>query len=367
MNKRLSKQHGFVSIITVSIIMVIATLVVIGFSQLMQREQRQSLDRQLNSQALYAAETGVNDLYDRLQKGELTEEENLDDCDVSSWPNGGVVNPNSSNKAAYTCVLYDQTPASIEFNNGAVTTQQSKIFPIQPKGSGANPNPRVRSLKFSWSGASGNTDFTLPSTTNCSAQSLPSNPTAPGVPILRVDLVRVPTVGNINLNTLTETDTITFFLYPKVNCGSNSSTYASHVSTQDKGRLVDVRCTNVNGYACEYEITSMNNSPATESDRYFARIKSIYNDADVRIEGLSTGGGGGGVMEFIGAQISADVTGKSNDVLRRIKVQLGNPDYPVPEFVMQGLSGVCKGIEISPSNDPLPAPQATADINSICQ
>jgi len=359
------RQQGFVSIITVSIIMIIATLVVIGFSQLMQREQRQSLDRQLNSQALYAAETGVNDLYDRLQKGELTEEEKLDDCSVVDWPNGGIVNPGSSNQAAYTCVLYDQTPPYVEFNNGSVTTQQSRIFPVQPKASGNNTNPQVRSLKFLWSGAAGNTDLTLPSTTTCSALVLPENAASLGVPILRVDIIKVPTIGVVSLNALTETDTSTLFLYPKTGCGSNSSSYADHASTEDKGKMIEVRCQNL-GYACEYEINSMNVTNGG-SDRYFVRIKSIYNDADVRVEGQSTGGGAGGVMEFVGAQVSADVTGKSNDVLRRIKVQIGNPNYPIPEFVVQGLGGICKGIEISPSNDPLPAPQATAAINSLCQ
>jgi Tfp pilus assembly protein PilX len=352
MDKRSEIQQGFVSIITASLIMIITTLIVIGFSQLMQREQRQSLDRQLNSQALYAAETGLNDLYDRLQKGELTKEENLDDCSVDDWPNGGIVNPDSTNEAAYTCILYDQTPSYLEFNNGAVTTQQSKIFPIQPKGSGTDSNPRVKSLKFSWSGASANTDFTLDHSGNCSptALGLPINASEPGVPILRVDLVRLPTDTAISLNTLTEEGTITFFLYPKNGCGETSSDYSSHTSAEHKGKVIGVSCRNANGYACEYEITNMHSQASTESDRYFARIKSIYNDADVRIEGNSTASGNGGVIEFVGAQVIADVTGKSNDVLRRIKVQIGNPGYPIPEFVVQGLSGVCKGIEISPPN-----------------
>jgi Tfp pilus assembly protein PilX len=348
MDKRSEIQQGFVSIITASLIMIITTLIVIGFSQLMQRELRQSLDRQLNSQALYAAETGLNDLYDRLQKGELTEEENLDDCSVDDWPNGGIVNPDSSNEAAYTCILYDQTPSYLEFNNGAVTTQQSKIFPIQPKSN--NLETKVKTLTFSWSGAGGNTNLSLPQ--DCPAvSSLPPNPASLGVPILRVDLVKVPLndgVNAISLSALTETDTSTFFLYPKT-CGASSGNYDEHYSIADKGKMIEVNCANTNGYACKYE---MNNMHTTDdgSNRYFARIKSIYNDADVRIEGNSTASGNGGVIEFVGAQVIADVTGKSNDVLRRIKVQIGNPGYPIPEFVVQGLSGVCKGIEISPPN-----------------
>jgi hypothetical protein len=359
MDKRSETQQGFISIITASLIMIITTLIVIGFSQLMQREQRQSLDRQLNSQALYAAETGLNDLYDRLQKGELTEEENLDDCSVSDWPNGGVVNPSSSNEAAYTCILYDQTPSYLEFNNGAITTQQSKVFPVQPNAD--NLNSRVRTLTFSWSGAGGNTNLSLPQ--DCpTVSSLPPNPASLGVPILRVDLVKVPLndgVVAISLSALTETDTSTFFLYPKT-CGASSGDYGEHYDLLDKGKIIEVNCANTNGYACKYEMNNMQTVDGG-SNRYFARIKSIYNDADVRVEGEVAGAPAGELMEFVGAQVIADVTGKSNDVLSRIKVQIGNPSYPIPEFVMQGLSGVCKGIEISPSNDPLPAPQVTAE------
>jgi Tfp pilus assembly protein PilX len=373
MNKLLNKQQGFVSIITTSLIMIITTLVVIGFSQLMQRELRQSLDRQLNSQALYAAETGINDLYNKLQLGELTKEEETE-CDVTDadvWPNGGVVNPsNTNNEAAYTCILYDQTPPYIEFNNGAVTTQQSKIFPIQPKSNSLNT--KVGSLKFSWSGARGNTDLTtLPNNGSCpTVSSLPSSPANPGVPILRVDLMKVPLDEVVNLTALTGDSASTFFLYPKSSCGETSNEYATHFGTANKGKMIAVNCSSSlsSGYACEYEITKMQEVD-DGSNRYFARIKSIYNDADVRIEGtaIGTGGGTATAMQFVGAQVTADVTGKSNDVLRRIKVQIGNPSYPIPEFVVQGLSGVCKGIEISPSNDPDPAPQATAAIDIRCQ
>jgi Tfp pilus assembly protein PilX len=354
----MNKQHGFVSIITTSIIMIIITLIVIGFSQLMQREQRQALDRQLSSQALYAAETGINDFFFKLQNGDvlIDDEENLDNCDVSGWPNGGVINPDSNNEAAYTCILYDKSPASIDFNNGSVTTQQSKIFPIEPKAN--NSNAQVKELTFSWSGARGNTDLTLPEACvgTVGVNELPRTTPNPGVPILRVDLVKVPKGVPINLNTAIE-DSTHFFLYPKGPCGDTESDYQQeHTTEADKGKVIEVACQNTNGYACEYTLDGMNTMD-NGSNRYFARIKSIYNDADVRITGRTSAAGGGGTIEFIGAQVALDVTGKSNDVLRRVKVQLGNPQYPVPEFVFQGLRGVCKAITIEP---PLSAPIDTA-------
>ena len=55
-------QDGIVSLIVSITIMIIISLVVISFARLMRTEQEQALDRQLSSQAFYAAETAVNDV-----------------------------------------------------------------------------------------------------------------------------------------------------------------------------------------------------------------------------------------------------------------------------------------------------------------
>ena len=54
-------QRGIASLIITMVSMVIVTLIVLGFATLSRREQRQSLDRQLSTQAFYAAESGVED------------------------------------------------------------------------------------------------------------------------------------------------------------------------------------------------------------------------------------------------------------------------------------------------------------------
>lgn len=56
-----SNQAGLVSFMVVTIIMIVLTLIVLAFARLVQREQVQTLDRQLNAQAFYAAESGIND------------------------------------------------------------------------------------------------------------------------------------------------------------------------------------------------------------------------------------------------------------------------------------------------------------------
>jgi hypothetical protein len=87
--------------------------------------------------------------------------------------------------------------------------------------------------------------------------------------------------------------------------------------------------------------------PLVATSRYIARIKSVYNNADLRITATAVDNSGVNV-EFIGAQIAIDATGRANDVLRRINVHIGNPDYPIPEAVIQSMDGVCKDVWIVP-------------------
>jgi Tfp pilus assembly protein PilX len=107
-NKTLNpiNQSGFVSIVVCLIIMVILTLVTIGFSKLMGRAQRQALDRQLSTQAFYAAESGVNDAL-LVYKSDPTKLDKT--C--------GTVKNIIDTSVAATCVFSDGNPTSVEYGD----------------------------------------------------------------------------------------------------------------------------------------------------------------------------------------------------------------------------------------------------------
>jgi len=343
------RENGFVSIIVASILMVLLTLIVLGLSRLMQREQRQSLDRQLSTQAFYAAETAVNDVQNRLQTGSLVAEEKTT-CDVADWPTpgaNGVIN-STEPEVKYTCLIYDSTPSSLEFNNGSIKTNQSRIFPVQAK----NGVP-IDSIQFEWSGSGGVNTLT---NSNCA-----SNPfgvaNTESVPVLRVDLIRLPSTGNIDRQALID-QTVTTYLYPQNGCGINDNNIASYIGytapvgspsrPTNNGQIVNVQCGVSGNYSCRFNFTNIN-SGFPSSDRYFVRLKSVYNDADVRVTATSTAVGVD--FEFVGAQTVVDSTGKAKDVLRRMKVNLSNSSgYPIPEYVFQSMDGVCKLLNVAPGN-----------------
>jgi Tfp pilus assembly protein PilX len=339
----MKKEQGFVSILVASLLIVILSLIVLGFNQIMLREQRQVLDRQLSSQAFYAAETAVNDVYEKLKKNELPAAEKTT-CDVTNWPsegrNGRI---NDSSGAAYTCITYDQTPASLIFSNGSISTQESKIFQIQ-NATGGN----IRSVTFEWSGEGSNKSIL---SNTCANQELPPTMTN-RVPLLRVELTRLPLSTNaadtFNRQSLIDNTTY-FYLYPKSGCGTNAVSYGLYTATAQKGPLLDVNCSTSAAYACSFTLSDID--AANPSDRYIARVKSIYNNADMRVTAT---GSSGASFQFLNAQVQVDATGKAGDVLRRINVSLGSPNFPIPEYGLFSMDGICKDLQVAPAPaDPL--------------
>lgn len=341
MHKQQNKEQGFVALIVASILMVLLTLVVIGFSKAMQREQRQSLDRQLSTQAFYAAETAVNDVYRNIAS--ITTDKT--DCNVGAgapaWMNNGRVDSADPN-VSYTCVKIDASPESLEFNNGSINTQTSKIFPVQSAG-----GQDIRDIRFSWTGSDG---------TNNAIPACSSNPSilpatrSNQIPILRVDITEVPTTNTLNRIDLID-ESMHLYLYPQgAGCPGvvTSITESTNIAPGDKGRVIPVRCDLVGGEnRCTLEVQSLQ-AGGPSSQRYYVRVKSIYTNANLIVTGTTVQGNAS--IQFVGAQVLVDSTGKAADVLRRIQVRLNSsPTYPVPEYVYQATDGICKQMLVTPT------------------
>ena len=67
-------DKGLVSFMITIIMMLVITLIVIGFTQVSNRNRRESLDRQLSTQAFYAAESGVNEALKVLRTSPTAEQ-----------------------------------------------------------------------------------------------------------------------------------------------------------------------------------------------------------------------------------------------------------------------------------------------------
>src|SRR4051794_29381721 len=107
-NNLADSEQGIVAIVVSIILIIILSLITIGFANLVRREQRQALDRQLSSEAFYAAESAINDTVDALKV-----------------PNSSVISTNNctntdsvldkSRGVSVPCVLVDRSLPQLEY------------------------------------------------------------------------------------------------------------------------------------------------------------------------------------------------------------------------------------------------------------
>jgi len=329
---RNKRQKGFVSIIVASLLMVILALITIGFTRLMQREQRQAVDRQLSRQALYAAESGINDVIQAIvDKTPPYDQPSKTDCAVGNLGPFGDGRLSADGTIAYTCAIYDQAPGSLNYDIGS---DKSKLVELRT----SNGN-NFASLNVSWGNPVAPNDLgPLPLCTGLPATFPPSYP-ADAPPVLKLDLTRVNPGGtNYDRDQLLQ-QTEYMYLAPCRGSGTGSHNF----DTATRGDVVEVPCSG-SGVA-EPCVVNINGLAAAASDTFFARIRPVYNDAKISISALDGTGGG---VQFKGAQVGVDVTARAGDVVRRLRVSVpfSSNDPEVPEVALQAFDGICKRLDV---------------------
>jgi Tfp pilus assembly protein PilX len=323
MSAKKLNQQGMVSITVTMILMIVMSLIVIGFAQVSRRNQRESLDRQLSTQAFYAAESGINDTRKLITTaaGNGQEVPVKDSC--SSNGNGfyqTLLNNSSLNdaaKVAYTCVLVNPAPKILEYSS---VNANGTIIPVI-SGSGAN----FSTIKLTWKSKvnTNNPANNCPTTvTNVFSSTTDWNC---GYGVMRLDLV--PVSGTLNPGTLQDT-TSTVFAVPFRSGGASTTAYAAG------GRVMGVTCTNA---SCSLTITGLTGA------EYYLRALSTYQDVALEVSGTTNAGTS---ATLSGAQAIIDVTGRAQDVLRRIQVHLPLNGYgsknQLPDNAIESTDSLCK-------------------------
>jgi len=312
--KRDKNQSGLVSIIVTMFLMIVITLIVLGFARLTRRDQRQVLDRQLSTQAFYAAESGVNDAIKVLHDsppGSVSKSSCLPD---SNFPAANAILDSTT---SYTCLLIDPTPTSLPYTVG---TDASTVVPL-------NTSQPIKTIILSWEVTP------APATTSVGAcPALNKLPAVSGYPstncdagVLRVDLVPV---GGSFTRTSLNSSTFTALFQP-VSGGSGTINYPQ------QGAIVPANCTGGSTPVCTASIGNLGGM------NYVMRVRSMYKSNSLTISAVNAGGG---ALQLTGAQAVIDSTGKANDVLRRVVVHVKLPTNTdgVPDYAIQSKDTICK-------------------------
>lgn len=358
-------QSGAAAIFVVMILMTLLALISISFSHLMNREVRQSLDRQLSAEAYYAAESGVNDAKAYLANGGTSST----GCAVpAAGSNSFVTNGDISGDGAikYSCVAIDIAPHELIFN---LKPGQSKIFKLTPANLGM--------VYFSWQ-----RDSLIPSTPLGALGSLPPetsvSSTAAGM--LRVAFYAVPpTAGTPGTDTNASLGGASrnYFLYPNAgsgntNCGNNktSTGCVDYASIAQNGAFVSGNCSNGTypklPYAnaakryCNSGITDIKSSGTA----YYVRVTAMYAPI---IGALEVATPTSTSLQIPDNEGYIDITGTGTDVSQRVRAIITNAaEFDNPVNGLWSMRGICKLFRVPVENQgifsaPVPEP---ADPNS---
>lgn len=318
----MNKQHqlnqsGLVSIVSTMLIVLIITVITLSLSSLSRRNLRQALDEQLSTQALYAAESGINDAI--AKKDTIT-------SDISSCSESAAVftSPtlDPSGSVRYTCVLMDKTPDKIIAD---VAQDYVKSYPLTAEG--AN---KISSLIVTWKNVDSNSPASFQ---NCTGDCfLNSNNWGDRIGVLRLRLLP----KNASLTRATLGDTIDIIAHPGTLNGSADATLDASISRQ---KLIYGNCNSADG-TCRMTISNLSTGVATLPGEYFIQMSSFYKDVNVTVEARDASGS---PISFTGAQLMIDSTGASSDVLRRLRVNVPISNVSsLPAYVLSSGENLCK-------------------------
>lgn len=356
-NQQTNNQNGFASLIIAIVLVLVLSLITVGFAQLMRHEQTASLDKQLSSQAYYAAESGINDAVSAINQGFSSQKTS---CQGGVTGSGGYVstlnNPTigSSTNASVTCLLIDPHPAQLFYDD--IGSSIAKVAEIE----GRDPNNPsnvvpINTLQISWHDYNKSTSFA----SDCS--SLPTSPAwGANTGIIKFGLT--PFHGSQSRTDFINQTFNGYFCPNGVGAPSPPGVVAFNVGQGSAGGLfTNGNCNqgNANNSAnntqdyCNVYLTALSGAGASD---FFFNMRSLYNQSAITITAYDNCASGTCVAEsknnqllIAGAQVLIDSTGKAQNVLRRIQARLPAHD----EYNLPGTSAgtaVCKQVQIQPNS-----------------
>lgn len=339
-------QSGMASILITMITMIVVSLIVLGFATISRREQGNTLDQQLSTQAFYAAETGVEDARNVIMNDVETGQPVLPktDCTTNAggatYPTGAQMVLDAAHNVSYSCLLVSPV-TNVKYDG---IDGQSKVIPV-------DSTQTITKLVISWTP----TNNPSPKTAQCPGSTThtfsPAGSWKCDYGVLRMDLV--PTQGVLTRNGL-DSSTLTSFLEPLKSGGGGGLSYSGNVG---KANITGATCS---GVQCSVSINGL-----SATNDLSLRLNSLYQASNVTIDAYH-----GGTLLQQSGQVSVDVTGNAGGVLRRIQVRIPTAlaSNLIPDDAIQSNAAICKRFQVDGTYFHIPADIVNPDAaNAMCQ
>lgn len=342
MKTRHQDQSGFASIIIAITLVIVTSLIVVGFSRLARDEQNSVTDRQLSAQATYAAESGINDATKALSEGYDKLKVTCEQLPIgSSGPGEKFLTNNNvdgvSADVEYPCLLIDPYPKTLEYS--PLSTVTPRVFQFSGReGLDITKPIGVSSIKFSWQDSSASKTTPAPGD-GLTPGSFPAVSAWNYMSMVRVSVTPMTSLSRANLRT----NTFVAYLYPST---SNTNRVLNHTSNiRTSGQVMNGGCSstgNVTPGSDRLCSATINLSGFTGP--YLVTMRSIYSKANISVS-INNGND-----RLAGAQAKVDSTGRSQDVLKRIQVRIPTKNvYDYPGFSVESAGDICKDLTVTPT------------------
>lgn len=367
-NKR--NEDGLTSIVIVGILIVLLTLISVGFARIMDRTVRNSLNDQTATAANYAAQSGINDLATFARSNPNAVANKCNDLIGTPSQRGPFYNtsnlsgenaPPGQRNSEYTCVLLNQRPDKLYYQQ--IPAQQSKVIKMTTDTTPGSLNEIMLSWQSVDTGKKQlpNAAFngTLPDVATWNENNY--------VPMLRVTIYPIPLSGAI---ADVQANSKTLFLYPED--PSQGGVNWIPFSSLQNGGVQRVGCSKPNeiqgikpNMDCNLVITNLVEIPNV--DYFYLRIMPIYNNLDIEIQAQDVDDR---TAKFLKVQAVLDVTAKVGPASKRLQARAdiggvstdssGNPvlepspnvgpdDDAIPEYSLRSAATICKRVLLNDS------------------
>jgi len=339
MNKLYRNEKGLVSIIIVTVLILVITLITLGFASLARREQRQALDQQQSIQARLAAEAVIDDKIAEYRANP----DSIVDVNTCGEPEAtfGL----DSDEIQTTCFQIDTAPGPLEYDE--VETGTSTIAWLDP---GDTPLDRIVITWQNTASATGNT---------CLSNAYGDFPTAladsNNIGMLRFDLSRVGSSGSFSRDSLKD-GFVGGVLQPKSSSPTTSLLEYATINNPASQPVIFGECGSAPPNVIDPYIAHATIDLPNNNDSYVLRLRGVYRPSQVKVVGLDQNDN---AVEFSDAQISIEATARVNDIVQRIQVRVPASTPPaelLPDNAIHVTNGgLCKRIQTEPSSTTLPS------------
>lgn len=355
-------QRGVTALFVVIFASLLLSIITVSFTAMMIREQQRSTDDEQSQGAYDAALAGVEDgkrVMAACRNGSIPACNAIDKrpaaCTtvIDAGVNGDPAHPEevmvqsttagdgSWLNQAYTCVIINKNPS--DYIGQLDRHDESTMVPIK----GVSNFSRI---KISWHTKDDAAGASSPTADSPSLPVLGAWQT--GRPaLLRLQLMQYSqgSIPTTDFNSATNARTI--YLYPET--GPTAASFATDGRRIGMMESQPVHCMTggfsvTDGYACD--VTLDLPAPAMANRAGFLRISSLYAGASFRVQLLDSAGSP--VKFDDDVQTIIDVTGRANDLFRRVEARVETvSDFPYPRATVDITNNFCKAFAVSNDAD----------------